>query len=251
MMNRNTLIHLSLRYQGNWGKIHDALLREESVETTELPVQAITIFDEAYPSSLLRLSEPPWVLFYEGDISLLTRRMISVVGSRKMTLYGKQVTDIAVDILKKDFVIVSGLAKGVDGEAHRRAICGGKTIGIIGHGLDVTYPSSNKDIYAVMRKTSLILSEYPHGTPIRKQYFPFRNRIIAALGEKLVVTEAAFQSGTLHTVNAALALGKDIYCFPYPFDNKEGSLCLELMKEGAGILATREDIAQLRDVSGS
>ena len=248
-MNRNTLIHLSLRYQGNWDKIHRALLMKEKAEETTLPLQAITIIDQEYPACLLKLAEPPWVLFYEGDITLLKRRMISIVGSRKMTLYGKQVTDIAADILKKDFVIVSGLAMGVDGEAHRRALEGGKTIGIIGHGLDITYPSCNKDIYAEMRKTGLILSEYPYGTPIRKQYFPFRNRIIAALGEKLIVTEAAFKSGTLHTVNAALALGKDIYCFPYPFDSAEGSLCLELMKEGAGILANREDIAQLQGCS--
>lgn len=250
-MNRNTLIHLSLRYQGNWNKIYEAIMKKEKTEESELPVSAITILDEMYPACLLKLSEPPWVLFYEGDISLLKRRMISIVGSRKMTLYGKQVTDIAVDILKKDFVIVSGLAKGIDGEAHRKALLGGKTIGVIAHGLDITYPSCNKDIYENMRKTGLILSEYPRGTHICKQYFPFRNRIIAALGEKLIVSEAGLKSGTLHTVNAALSLGKDIYCFSYPFDSQEGSLCLELLKEGAGIIATREDIAELSEVSGS
>ncbi len=245
MENREYLVHLVVKYEGNWKKIHEAVLRREEVEPMVVKEKYLTILDEEYPSCLKELENPPWVLFYRGDPALLQRPKVTIVGSREMGEYGRVTTGITADILKEKMVIVSGLAKGVDAQAHKHALQGGKTIAVVGHGLDIQYPAVNKRLYEQIEKHGLLLSEFPDGTPIRKSHFPWRNRILAALGDIVIVTQAGIKSGTMHTVNAALELGKEIYCIPYPFASAEGELCSQLIKEGAGILYDMQQIEEI------
>ncbi len=233
-------------FGGDWTRIAKAEkdgLVPEQIQITE---PYITCLDDDYPGQLRSLRYPPWVIFYRGDISLLKRRMISIIGSRDLKPYGEACTRWCADLLKQDFVLVSGLAKGADGLVHRCALQGGATIGIIGSGFSKTYPFSNRDLYYRMEQKHLILSEYPYHAGIRKHHFPWRNRLIAALGEALIVTQAKERSGTMLTVSEAASLGRDIYAVPWPLHDPAGSGCNRLIAEGAFIL---HEEGQLKDLA--
>jgi DNA processing protein len=245
-MNREELASLSYYYEGNWDKIHTALAMGKKTPLRQISEPYVTCLDDEYPPCLKELACPPFVLFYQGNISLLQKKMAAVIGSREITLEGADVTGRIASILAERYVIVSGLAKGADGIAHRSAIAaGGATIGVCGHGLGTVYPRENADLYRIMKAQHLILSEYPYHTRIAKYHFPWRNRILAALGRFTVVTEAKVKSGTMHTVNEALQLGRDIYCVPYPYGYREGEGCDLLIQEGAGLLYKDEMVRQL------
>ena len=229
---RELLIRLAIKYNGNYFKIRKALSRQEIPENCDLQ-PALTIVDEDYPRSLLELKYPPFVLFYSGNKKLLEERKIAVVGSRKAGSYGIAATEYLVKRIKNRYVIISGMAKGIDAVAHLNAE---KTIGVLGNGLDVTYPKENSVLYQKMKETQLLISEYPAGTGPAKEHFPFRNRIMAALAEKLIVTQAAERSGTMHTVNEALDLGKEIYVVPYRLNDPDGIGCNRLIEQGANII---------------
>ena len=246
MFVREDIIKASIKYDGDWDKISQAISNSEVISLDIGNVNCITILDKQYPVQLKGLRYPPWVLFYEGDISLLSKPMITIIGSRDNNEYGELVTRIAVKQLSKHFVIVSGLAKGVDGIAHEEAITrGGKTIGVIGSGLNTHYPKINEYLYSEMSKNHLIVSEYPPNTPIKKEHFPWRNRILACLGQEIIVTQAKIKSGTMLTVNEALALSKQIWCVPYPFEDESGEGCNHLISQGA---QTLYNMIQLREI---
>ncbi len=236
MDRRKKLAILSCMYHGDWDSIAKALQQNQEIMDMDIKEAYITIYDRQYPDCLRKLRFPPWVLFYQGDITLLEKPMMTIIGSRMMDTYAKQLVEITVTNLRKRFVLVSGLAKGVDGYVHQIALEAGHTIGVIGSGLDTTYPYENISLYKRMRKTDLILSEYPKGTGVRKHHFPWRNRILAALGQGLIVIEARIQSGTICTVNEAIAINKEIYVFPHPFMSEKGMGCNKLIADGAQIL---------------
>jgi DNA processing protein len=245
MGKRENLAALAIRYEGEWTAIANALIQEEEAEET-IRDPYLTIYDADYPDALRALRYPPWVLFYHGDKSLLKQRMITIVGSRKLSSYGRIMTDRCASLLSQKYVIVSGLARGADGQAHRSALeAGGHTIGVIGSGLGHVYPRENADLYARMEKRDLILSEYPYDTGVRKYHFPWRNRILAALGECIIVTEARINSGTMLTVNDALTLSKDIWCVPHPYGSEEGKGCDRLISQGAFILYAKDQLEDL------
>lgn len=172
--------------------------------------------------------------------------MIAVVGSRDMSDYGKACTKEVVDELNVKYGIVSGLAKGIDGCAHSYALLQQRsTIAIIGCGLDVCYPKENEKLYASIKKFGLILSEYPYGTKPFAHHFPWRNRIIACLSKCVIVIEAKQRSGTMITVNEALNLGKDIYCFPYRYFDSYGTGCNWLISQGCNIIYCKKDIREI------
>ena len=227
----------SCMYRGNWRLINEALRNERIPPDIEIGEKYITVLDEAYPASLKQLQYPPWVLFYRGDVSLLKEKSVTIVGSREVSEYGRGTTEKIASYLARSSVLVSGLARGVDGIVHKTALdTGGKTIGVIGSGLDQRYPADNTGLYRRMEQNGLILSEFPRGSGIRKEYFPWRNRILAALSPKLIVTSAALRSGTMHTVNEALQLDREIWCVPYPFDDGSGAGCNLMIMQGANIL---------------
>lgn len=245
-MERNEIAALAVQYEGDWTKIHDALERGEKPAETAVTEPCITILDEAYPDCLRQLEYPPYVLFCWGDLTLLKKPMVTVVGSRQITMEGAAATEKISTILSRKYVIVSGLAKGADGISHRTAIaCRGRTIGVCGQGLDTIYPRENADLYKEMGRHHLLLSEYPRHTRIARSHFPWRNRILAALGKFTVVTEARVKSGTMHTVNEALKLGKDIYCVPYGFSSTYGEGCNQLIQEGASVLYNEDCVIEL------
>jgi len=246
MEKKDLIASYAYRYQGNWQQIKRALEMQEDPLPYPVNEKFITIFDEAYPAPLMDLQCPPWILFYQGDISLLKKPMATIVGSRDISEYGRKVTEKAADILKDRYVLVSGMAKGADACVHERALNGGHTIGVIGSGLKTCYPKENIRLYEQMRKSDLILSEFPWNVGIQRYHFPWRNRILAALGSLTVVTQARLHSGTMLTVNEALEMDRDIYCFPYPFGYPEGEGCNKLIAEGAMILY---DISQLKDIA--
>ena len=233
MRKREILANLSYTFNGDWTKISEGVASGIMPRDFHIEENYITILDKEYPDEFFGLRHPPWVIFYEGDYSLLNSKKITIVGTRKPTEYGKEMTKFVVNNIKDRYTTVSGLAKGIDGYVHRFSLDRGKTIGIIGSGLGTEYPSENRDIYKEMKKSHLILSEYPYHVGIQKRHFPWRNRLLAALGDKLIVVEAKIQSGTILTVNEAISLSKDIYCIPHDITNKYGEGCNKLIAEGA------------------
>lgn len=243
MNQRDYLIRAAITYQGDWSKISEALSKQIPLEEIPIEEPCLTIFDEQYPMELRQLRFPPWVIFYEGNLSLLNNRKITIVGSRLMSNYAKNVTMHIAGVLAEKYTLVSGLAKGVDAMVHQTAVqSNGYTIGVIGSGLDIHYPRCNEELYEFMKHHHLILSEYPKGTGVRKEHFPWRNRILAALAEKVIVTQASVRSGTMLTVNEAIALSKEIYCIPYPYHNQEGEGCNLLISQGAQVLYQPEQL---------
>ena len=200
--------------------------------------------DVHYPKELFRVYDYPYVIFYRGNKDLLLfRRKISIVGSRNNTPYSKDALDSIVPYLTmNNFVIVSGLAIGVDSLAHEGALKSkGYTIGVIAHGHNIIYPEQNYKLYKELEQNHLIISEYFPTSPIRKYKFLERNRLVAGLSCALLVTEAAKRSGTQRTVDFALDIGSDVFCLPGKFGDKMSYAMNEYIKEGAILVNKLED----------
>ena len=252
MNSREILLYFSIKYSGDWNQIYESVQSKEIFDANEAEKivsenknKFITILDEEYPESLRRSYKPPFVLYYQGDISLLSdnKNKIAVVGSRKYSKYGKEMTEKLVKGISKDFVIVSGLALGIDAIAHRSCISsGGKTIAVLANGIDFHYLEENKDIFEECIKNHLVVSEYPNKVQPTKENFPIRNRIIAGLAESLLVTEGKIHSGTQITAFLMVQKNGEVCCVPARAG--ENSICNHLIKEGAFLVETPEDIYQ-------
>lgn len=194
----------------------------------------ITIFDEAWPSKLLGNNEFPVYLFYKGDLSLLNYKAVAMVGSRDPSNYGRIVTDkFAGELAMADIVIVSGLAYGIDSISHRKALeVGGKTIAVLGGGLNRIYPTEHTSLAREIAQKGLLLSEYCPSTNATRFTFPYRNRIVAALSDGVLITEAGIKSGTVHTKNFALDYGKSMYCVPGNITSEKSELTNSLISKG-------------------
>ena len=250
MKPREILIYYAVICKGDWVKIFESLSCKKHVDEDEakkvvanMHSKAVTILDDDYPEQLKWIKRPPFVLFYHGDLSIIKDKMkaVSVVGSRENTRYGKAMTIRFVKGLCRDVVIVSGMARGIDGIAHRACIqYGGKTVAVLGCGINVCYPPKNLDIYDEVRKNHLVLSEYPDLTQPSPYYFPVRNRIIAALSNCLLVTEGQKNSGTSITATLTLEDGGNVCCVPTKVGSN--SLCNYLISYGACLVETPEDV---------
>ena len=233
---REQILYYALKYRGEYSYVHQAINRNEKWERIVYDDPFITILDEAYPKELFDLEDPPYILFYEGNLDLLKHPKRCVIGSRKCSRYAAQAVYDLIQTQKEEVVIVSGLARGVDGLAHEKAMeLKRGTIGVIGCGCDQIYPKENWQLYAKMKKNELILSEYPNGCRPLAHHFPWRNRILAALGEVCYVVEAKSKSGTMITADYAQMLNREIIAFPYRYDDDFGRGCNELIEQGAGI----------------
>lgn len=244
------LLYFSLKYHGQFDLIYKALERKERVDESlkkelfaTIKCSYTTIISDDYPQRLKFINCPPFVLYYYGFLSLLDNECIGVIGKRDCSEYGVQATRILVDdLVKQGLVIVSGMAKGIDGVSHRMALkSNGHTVAVLGSGIDYPYPPMNKELYDQL-KNELIISEYPGLTPPRKDYFPKRNRIIAGLSQKLLVTEADIKSGTMITVGFALEQGKDVFAVPGRIYDCKG--CNSLIQQGAKLVMSVEDILE-------
>lgn len=177
--------------------------------------------DARYPRTLGVLTEPPDALYALGDLSLLERPLVAIVGSRTPTPYGSRVAyEAAQAAARAGLVVVSGMARGLDTRAHRGALdAGGRTVAVLGSGVDVPYPRSNRDLYADVLARGLLLSEQPPGSSPHQGSFPRRNRIIAALAGCLLVVEGKLDGGTSNTVGWANGLGRQIFAVPGRIDD--------------------------------
>lgn len=211
--------------------------------------------EDGYPESLKKISDPPIGLFVKGNLKLLDdKNKIAVVGARKITSYGEQVTESLVrDLSNNLFVIVSGMALGIDAIAHKTAIdAGGQTIAVLGCGVDCPFPLENERLYSeIIDSGGLIVSEYPLGAPPNKGTFPARNRIIAGLSKAVLVTEAAEDSGSLITANLAIEQGKTVFAVPGPITSKTSAGTLELIKQGAIPTSSIEDIQKKLNIKST
>ncbi len=211
-------------------------------------IQSLELGDQHYPKRLLDLSDPPERLFFIGDIEVLVRPSIAIVGSREASAQGLRYAHwFASRLSLAGYHVISGLARGVDSAAHRGAIEKGrlhKTIAVCGNGLDSVYPKENSFLAAQIAENGLLLSEYPPGIGPKGSHFPKRNRIIAALSIGTLVIEAAQKSGSLITANLANALGREVFAIPGPITSKlyEGSH--RLIQQGAKLVIKVEDVLE-------
>lgn len=210
-------------------------------------IHIITKLDDDYPSRLLEIPDPPFLLYIRGDVSrkLDWERAVAIVGTRKVTTYGREVTQkIVSGLVNAGCLIVSGLAYGVDATAHWAAIkSGGKTVGILGCGVDIIHPVSNTDLYwEIVNGKGVMISEYPVGQYASKGLFPARNRIISGLSRGVVVTEGAEKSGSLITARLALEQGREVFAVPGPITSELSGGTFKLIREGATPVAEASDV---------
>lgn len=213
----------------------------------EKQVDFVSQDSKLYPPSLKKLENPPIGLFVIGDKSLLanTNRSIAVVGTRKPTRYGREVTEKLVEeLVGMNFAIVSGLALGVDAIAHKTALGNhGATIAVLGCGVDCPTPVENSNLYfQILNNNGMVISEYPLSEPPRPGTFPARNRIIAAISHATLVTEAAADSGSLITAEWAQKLEKKVFAVPGPITSSLSDGTAYLLKNGAQLVTTANDI---------
>ncbi len=213
-------------------------------------VSYVSIVDKDYPKGLKKLSNPPMVLYFRGNKKLFNKPSIGVVGTRKVTTYGKEVTEYLVGgLVEAGMIIVSGLALGVDSIAHRKALeSKGGTIAVLGSGINMITPRENERLgKEILDKKGLIVSEYRPNLPSNAGTFPARNRIIAALSNGVLITEAAKDSGSLITAKEALKLGKKVFAIPGPINSQMSKGGFELIKNGGILVQDAGDI--LREFS--
>lgn len=197
--------------------------------------------DDAYPKLLNHLFDPPPLLFYRGDVTLLNREQIAIVGTRQPTDYAKKITfDLAGYLVQSGFVVTSGLADGVDGTAHKGALAhgGGRaTVGVMGTGIDVVYPKFHRGLFEqIVEGGGCLVSELLPNTQASKHTFPRRNRLVAGLSQATVITEAATESGSLITARLTAEQGKQVFVIPGQIDNPNSEGCHHLIREGATLI---------------
>ncbi|MDF2556742.1 MAG: dprA [Bacillales bacterium] len=210
-------------------------------------IKVLTILDEEYPESLKEIHQPPWILYCKGDTRLLNEETIlAVIGTRKPTTYGIQVTNHLIpEIIQAGIPIVSGLAKGIDSHAQWQALhAGGKVIGVIGSGFHKMYPQENQHLADEISQKGLLITEYPPNMPPQKHHFPARNRIISGLSKSILVIEGKKRSGTFITVEQGLNHGKDIFAVPGSLFSPESEGPNELIRQGARVIQHAKDILE-------
>ena len=212
--------------------------QEEFYRMQEKNISFVTCIDENYPNRLKELPGMPYALFVKGNLPSEEKKVVSIVGSRRSSAYGEEMTlEFAEALAEHDVQIISGMALGIDSMAHRGALnkCG-NTYAVLGCGVDVCYPKENRGLYEELIEKGGIISELPPGTPPLARHFPARNRIISGLSDVVLVMEAKEKSGSLITADMALEQGKDIYALPGPIGKELSAGCNRLIYQGAGIL---------------
>ena len=220
---------------------------KELAQAQAAGIRLLTWDEPQYPQRLREIYDPPPLLYVRGNIELLNRHLISIVGSRRPTPYGNLMAEkLARDLADRGLVIVSGLARGIDSCAHKGALSSltGATIGVLGCGIDVVYPKENKKIFAEMEKRGAIISEFAMGTFPVPQNFPTRNRIISGMSVGVVVVEGAQCSGSLITARLAMEFGREVYAVPGNATQPTSFGPNQLIKQGAKLVTSWEDVIE-------
>jgi DNA processing protein len=220
--------------------------RDEVHRLTAIGGFALAFSDDHYPPLLRRLPDPPPVLYGMGRRDLLQALAVAVVGSRAATGYGRKVAfTLGQQLAAAGFTVVSGLALGIDAQAHAGALQGGgATAAVLGCGLDIVYPRLNRHLFDKIRDHGVLLSEYPLGTQPEGFRFPARNRIIAGMSGGVVVVEAAKRSGSLITAQIALDCGREVFAVPGHIDSRKSEGTHWLLKQGAKLVQGVDDIVE-------
>jgi DNA processing protein len=208
--------------------------------------RVVVLGDEAYPPLLREIIDPPLALHYRGDLSLLLRPAVAIVGSRRASPYGvNAASQLAREIAGAGIVIVSGGARGIDAAAHHAALeARGATIAVLGTGIDVVYPKANRGLFRCIEERGLIVSEFPPGTPPKPENFPMRNRVISGLARGTVVVEATTRSGSLITARMAVEQGRDVFAVPGPVFSAKSEGTHRLIQSGAKLVHDANDILE-------
>ena len=212
-------------------------------------IKIININEREYPQALKKIYDPPISLYVKGNIKKLNNKNIGIVGCRECTTYGKKSAEyFAYNLSKQNINIVSGLAKGIDSYAHLGSLNNGNTIAVLGNGLDMIYPKENLELAnEIIKRGGTIISEYPCGTKPDKMKFPARNRIISGISSGIIVIEAKEKSGTLITVDFALEQGREVFVVPGNINSINSVGTNDLIKQGARLVTTYEDVSSLWD----
>ena len=219
-------------------------LNDWLIELEEKEIEFYSYWHPRYPRLLREISDPPLGIYVRGELPDDDIDTVGIIGARKCSRYGATVAyEIAKDLGKTNVVVVSGMARGIDSEGHKGIMDGGgKTIAVLGCGVDVCYPPENRDLMARIIENGAVISEYPPGTPAIPGHFPSRNRIIAGLSEMVVVVEAGKKSGTLITADLALDYGRDVFVVPGNVTSALSKGTNELIKQGCPIITEGQDI---------
>jgi DNA processing protein len=214
---------------------------KELTFTKKHNIQVLTLSDSAYPRRLKECYDAPSVLYYRGNADLNSSRVVSIVGSRKATFYGKNICSELVEALTAyNVIVVSGLAYGIDSFAHKASVDHQiPTVGVLGHGLDQIYPASNRNLAMNMLENGGLISEFPSHTRPDRQNFPQRNRIIAGMADVIIVVEAAIQGGALITAEIANNYNRDVCAFPGNVNQEYSAGCNFLIKSHRAHLISR------------
>ncbi|CAM3182107.1 DNA-protecting protein DprA [Lactococcus hircilactis] len=244
---------ISLRTMAKIGQVKsipDFIERFKSQDVQTLREQfkqfpSFSILDACYPVRLKNIYNPPVLLFYQGNLELLSKQKIAFVGSRNPSIDGIKSVQKIIKEMNNHFVVVSGLAKGIDAASHIANLKnGGLTIAVIGTGLDTFYPSENRLLQEYLSKKQLLLTEYGPGEKALKFHFPERNRIIAGLAKGVVVAQAKIRSGSLITCERAMEEGRDVFAIPGSIQESYSAGCHHLIQQGAKLITQGNDILE-------
>ncbi len=214
-------------------------------------IQVLTWDDDAYPTLLRHVDAPPPVLYVQGELTPADDLAIAIVGTRRASAYGREVThQLATELARHGVTVVSGLALGVDAVAHQAALeAGGRTLAILGTGVDQIYPLQNRQLAQAICRQGALISEYPLGTRAEASNFPPRNRIISGLSQAIAVVEAGQRSGALITAQFAADQGRDVFAVPGNILNPGSAGCNELIRQGATPLLAPSDLLEYLNIT--
>ncbi|MBC8414535.1 MAG: DNA-protecting protein DprA [Nitrospira sp.] len=222
----------------NWDRIQ----REMDIASAN-NIQILHINAPEYPESLRRIHAAPLILYIRGRLQADDKYAVAMVGSRRASAYGMNLAEkMAVKLASSGLTVVSGMARGIDTACHRGALKGGRTIAVLGSGLDVPYPASNVGLMKNIMKSGAVISEFPFGTSPLRENFPRRNRIISALSLGVIVVEAALDSGSLITVRYALEQNKDVFAVPGNVNSVNAKGTNDLIKKGARLVESADEV---------
>ncbi|UOQ47889.1 DNA-processing protein DprA [Gracilibacillus caseinilyticus] len=255
------LTHLYDWDKQNWKTIFNLPDKKASAIVSQLHLQAIkqkivqfaeqyhiiTIFNIRYPTNLLEIPDPPFVLYLQGNLEILSHSPnLSVIGTRYPSQTARSVMNIILPpLLQENFLFTSGMALGIDGYAHETALANcSRTIAVLGSGFYHIYPTQHQYLYQQLIQENLVMTEYPPDHPPKKYYFPERNRIISGLSFGTLVIEAKEKSGSLITVDQALEQGKEVFAVPGNILADTSAGCHQLIKDGAKLVQKSEDILE-------
>lgn len=217
---------------------------EEEQKAARSGIRLVTFLDPDYPAALKEIHDPPLVLYIRGTLDKADRHGLAIVGTRHASHYGASVADrLAYGLAKAGFTIISGLARGIDTVAHQSAIkAGGRTLAVLGSAIDQLYPPENAELAERISTQGAVISEYTMGRPPDRQTFPYRNRIVAGMSLGTILVEAGEKSGAVITAHTALEQGRQVYAVPGRIDSPGSRGCHALIKQGAKLVETIDDI---------